>query len=144
MIMKKYTLLAILVTALSIICCHAVHAQYGSTRELSRYHAAYLTETITIGSTTATGFTAGNIYNTSGTVTTRVFFTVQDNAVKVLWDGTSPGTQTTDAGHAVAKDTAFQVVGYNNIANFLAISTGTQSVFKVTYEKKGVIREQTP
>lgn len=144
--MKKLLLAGVAAVSLLCLSSDAV-AQYGSNRTLSRYHQAYLTENLSLegGTITPTTFTAASLWNTTtmdGTVTGRAMFTVTGTAIRVTYDGRT--TPTTTAGHLVGSGTAFQVIGYDNISNFQALSIGGDGTITVTYEQEGLINEQTP
>ena len=72
-------------------------------------------------------------YNTSVHTATVAFITVEDAQIRFRYDGTDP---TSSEGHIADVGDVIKIEGYNNIANFKAIRTGSSdATIRVTYEE---------
>lgn len=101
------------------------------------YHDADNFEELTIGTSTAVGFTTSEISQVNP-ITTRVVIK-SDKTLNVRWDGTDP---TSTVGYALAASTGFQVVGIQNILDFRAINTGTgNATVTCIFEERGFLLE---
>lgn len=97
--------------------------------------AAYKNETITVDNS-AIGFTAANIASPAkwGSRVRKAFCTLDTSTgpIRFTYDGTTP---TTTVGHILTAGNYVVIEGEADIANFMAIRTGsTSGTLIVTYE----------
>lgn len=72
-------------------------------------------------------------YKTSVHSATRAYITVEGASIRYRYDGTNP---TSSEGHLVNPGEDIEILGYDNIANFKAIRTGSaDATLRVTYEE---------
>lgn len=93
---------------------------------------AFAGEKITVSSS-AVGFTAATFQPTTGGGADRVLVTVEDQPVRLRYDGTSP---TASVGHLLQPGDSITLTGTDSVANAEFIrSGGTDGVIFVTFER---------
>lgn len=108
-------------------------AGYGQSGKTSKYDIGDATETLTLPSGVATGFTAGKLSTVNGDKTVRAVVQVEGADIRVTWDGT---TATSSIGLKITDGSWFQVIGEDNITNFSAYATTGTATAYVMYEKE--------
>lgn len=123
------SLTLVLVASVLFLSSAAVHAQScpGANREL----VAYASETLTITTSVALGFTK-TVYAPSGTTPAYANFSVATNPLNVQMDGTAP---TSSVGVVLPAAAVYGVCGASNISRFLGIATGGSATVNVIYFK---------
>jgi hypothetical protein len=91
------------------------------------YRAAFAHESITATSGAAKSLTAATYLDA-----TRANITVEDNNVRVCWDGTTP---TSTTGHLLQNGDSLTMDLTADIYHFKVIATGGNAVLKVTYSR---------
>jgi len=100
-------------------------------QRIGHWGKAFNYEAVTVSSS-AVGLTSTK-YNPSGHKAQVAFITVEDAQIRFRYDGTDP---TSSEGHIADVGDVIKIEGYDNIANFKAIRTGSSdATIRVTYEE---------
>lgn len=122
--MKKYLLILII-----LLFATPSYAQFDDGSKLV-YQKGAVFEAILLSNSEPVGFTVSNI-SSSYPVTNRAVFSVENNDVRVKWDGSNC---TVGEGLVVKKDTSFEIIGYHNILNFRVCAKPATSLVNVMFE----------
>jgi hypothetical protein len=91
------------------------------------YKGAFAYESITVTNAAAIGFTLATMSDG-----TRANITVEDNPIRIRWDGTSP---TTSEGHLLQNGDTMVLDFTADMYHFRAIATGSNAKIRVTYSR---------
>jgi hypothetical protein len=88
---------------------------------------SFAKESITVTNAAAIGFTRDTLDSAL-----EVLVTVEDNPIRVWYDGSTP---TTAVGHLLSAGDSILLTGGISALNFLAIATGANATLRVTYSR---------
>ena len=100
---------------------------YMDTTEHEPVRQAFAKESITVTNAAAIGFTRDTLDSAL-----EVLLTVEDNPIRVWYDGSTP---TTSVGHLLSAGDSMVLTGGIAALNFLAIATGANATLRVTYSR---------
>ena len=100
---------------------------FGDTTEHVPSRHAFAKESLTVTNAAAVGFTRDTLDSAL-----EVLITVEDNPIRVWFDGSTP---TTSVGHLLSAGDSMVLTGGIAALNFLAIATGANATLRVTYSR---------
>lgn len=99
------------------------------------YFQGYDTELLAVGASSVTKFTTSKLSSSGSDRTTRVYFTVEDQDIRVGWLEGSVADPGVADGILVPVGSSFEVLGWENIKNFRMIAVEGISAVNVQYER---------